>query len=214
MNIKRIVLSCLAAAGFICHVHGFEFGKADAVIYYAKQYSASASELAGYLNRIYGKNYSTRLFNGKTDAPGIYLGVIPSSLKLDVPAKRLYIVRYVNDGKLFLYGNDDKKLKLQGSRFAMYDMLQDVCGVRWLWPGETGTVVEKRAPDTLKDGISTYIPPLDQRLKKHRTGSIACGIGKTQELSATVVSSLAIQDNRYDAMIGSRGGYLFSISIL
>ena len=164
MNIKKMVLSCLAAAGFACHVCGFELGKADAVIYYAQQYSGAASELAGYLNRIYGKNYSTREFNGKTNAPGIYLGVIPANVKLDVPAKRLYIVRYVNDGKLFLYGNDDKKLKLQGSRFAMYDLLQDVCGVRWLWPGETGTVVEKRTPDTLKNGLLTYVPPFDQRL--------------------------------------------------
>ena len=163
MKITKTVLLYLASVFAFC-VYSFEIGKADAVIYYSKQYQNAAGELAGYLNRIYGKNYSTAKYNGKSDAPGIYIGIVPADLKLEVPAKRLYIGRYADDQRLFIFGNDDRKLKLQGSRFAMYDFLQDVCGVRWLWPGETGTVVEKRSADTVKNGVSTYIPPFDQRL--------------------------------------------------
>ncbi len=163
MKATKVIFLCLAAVFAFCG-YSFELGKSDAVIYYSRQYAASANELAIYLNRIYGRKYTAVPYKGKTDAPGIYLGVIPASLKLNVPPKRLYIVRYADNKRLFLYGNDDRKLKLQGSRFAMYEFLQDVCGVRWLWPGETGTVVEKRSADKVKNGLSTYIPPFDQRL--------------------------------------------------
>ena len=165
MKITRTILLCIASAAALCG-YSFELGKTDAVIYYSKQYKNAADELAGYLNRIYGKNYTVVQGDSrKTDAPGIYLGVAPAGVKFKDPAaNKLYIRRWADNTRLFLFGNDDKKLKLQGSRFAMYDFLQDVCGVRWLWPGETGTVVETRSPDTVKNGSSIYIPPFEQRL--------------------------------------------------
>lgn len=184
MKVTKTILLGIALAAGLCG-YSFELGKADAVIYYSKQYKNAADELAGYLNRIYGKKYSAVPGNGKTDAPGIYLGIAPAGMKFKDPVKKLYIRRWADDTRLFLFGNDDKKLKLQGSRFAMYDFLQDVCGVRWLWPGKTGTVVEKRSPDTVKNGSSIYIPPFDQRLtQSFHYGKSYMDVSATADLDA------------------------------
>ncbi len=57
----------------------------------------------------------------------------------------------------YLYGDDEKHY---GSRFAVSGFLEDQLGVRWLAPGDQGTVCERRTPFTLTPGEFSWAPKL------------------------------------------------------
>jgi len=50
-----------------------------------------------------------------------------------------------------------------GTLFAVYDFLQDQLGVRWLWPGEVGTVIPKRSTIVVGKLDIYEVPQLKQR---------------------------------------------------
>ena len=50
-----------------------------------------------------------------------------------------------------------------GTLFAVYDFLQDQLGVRWLWPGETGTVIPPLSTITVGALDISEVPQLRQR---------------------------------------------------
>lgn len=93
---------------------------------------------------------------------------------------------------LFLIGGDEgtvtargRQLGKSGTLYAVYDFLQRQVGVRWLWPGETGTFVPKRESLTVGAIGRRFQPPLIQRNirggMKDRTGAVA-ELGRTPEM--------------------------------
>jgi len=51
----------------------------------------------------------------------------------------------------------------RGTLYAVYDFLQDRLGVRWLWPGETGTVIPDAPTIAIGDIDILEVPQLKQR---------------------------------------------------
>ena len=69
-------------------------------------------------------------------------------------------------GWLFILGNDNgKSLRdLNGTVFAATTLLEDYLGVRWLWPGDEGTVIPKQQTVTLPALNEQNEPALAQRI--------------------------------------------------
>ncbi|MBR7156669.1 MAG: DUF4838 domain-containing protein [Lentisphaeria bacterium] len=173
MDLKKILATALVSVTAVSSVFAFDLGKKNEVIYYKnKKNAVCAKELASYLHRIFGKKYTVKTVGKDLKAPGIYVGVAHSAVKTPAPIEKDYIALYANDKQLFLFGNDNAKLV--GSSFAVYDFLDKYCGVRFLWPGELGTVVEKRKPITISPRTETYVPPFDLRM----TSSYTYGLNK------------------------------------
>jgi len=79
--------------------------------------------------------------------------------------------RVVAAGKdLILIGGDRGEFDLvrhpgnaNGTLYAVYDFLQNEVGVRWLWPGDAGTVIPKRPTLRVRVFHRDFEPPLIQR---------------------------------------------------
>ncbi len=96
-----------------------------------------------------GKTHASAIVIGDTDI-GKSLGVTSDDLPLEG-------YRMVTRGNLlFLCGSDRRPdgFELEGSNFAVSALLERHCGVRWLWPGELGSVY----PETK----TLAIGPLDE----------------------------------------------------
>ena len=149
----------------------FELGKNNATIWHTRKSAVHARELQSFLSRVFGKKYTLKLSKGNNKMPGIFVGIQPTSLTLDVQADKDYTVIHAAGEQLYIFGNDSHKLT--GTAYAVADFLEKHCGVRFLWPGELGTVVERRKPVTIKDGTDYYRPPFDLRM----TSSFTYGMG-------------------------------------
>jgi len=62
-----------------------------------------------------------------------------------------------------------------GTLYAVYDFLETELGVRWLWPGDAGTVIPKRDTIRVAETSRAFVPPLIQR--HIRPGAGSAGIG-------------------------------------
>ncbi len=72
----------------------------------------------------------------------------------------------VIDTDLIIIGDDAKPAggRLNGTYLAACEFIESVLGVRWLWPGELGTVVPKRATIAVPAGLNIdFTPPLLKR---------------------------------------------------
>lgn len=124
----------------------------------------AAAELQGYLQKMSGADVPV-VAEGESDVGGVRVLVGPcgatAALGIDVDAlgAEEFIVRTTDDA-LVLVGADriyypTSKLRpldenvSAGTLFAVYDLLQDQLGVRWLWPGESGEVYPSRATITV-----------------------------------------------------------------
>ena len=110
-------------------------------------------------------------------------------------APEAFVVRTVGSN-LILIGGDDADTVVSpknpgrcGTLYAVYDLLQRDLGVRWLWPGKTGTVVPRRATLRIGDVDRGFRPPLIQRNirggLKDSTGHVAA-LGRTPEMRTQV----------------------------
>ena len=88
----------------------------------------------------------------------IYLGATKAAAAAGLPVGKLadeeHVVKTVGSGLYLLGGDGDttydeavdwKCVAMRGTLYAAYDFLENEMDVRWLWPGETGEVVPKRA---------------------------------------------------------------------
>lgn len=76
------------------------------------------------------------------------------------------IVVRVIGSDLIVMGDDAKPSgsQLMGSYLAACELLEKVLGVRWLWPGELGTVIPERATVTVPSDLSIdFTPPVIKR---------------------------------------------------
>lgn len=115
-----------------------------------------SEELAEYIKAMTGKElpvYSEmKKFNSADSFIIIGENSLSKSIGLDcgeLNSEGFY--KLTKNGNLYLLGSSAKGQK--GVSFAVYDFLESECDVRWLWPGELGTVIPR------KDRIT--IPPLN-----------------------------------------------------
>lgn len=76
---------------------------------------------------------------------------------------------------LFIVGRDSDGEALSpmtwaGTLFGVYELLDSVTGVRWLWPGELGEVIPRRATVTIPDLDKQVAPQLVQRQLRSTLG--------------------------------------------
>lgn len=98
----------------------------------------------------------------------IYLGATRAALAAGLDPARLprdaYLIRKSGD-VAYLVGADGKGGPIDGglrtpvgTLFAVYDVLDNDLGVRWLWPGKSGEFVPKRATFQIRDRDETVQP--------------------------------------------------------
>ena len=101
-------------------------------------------------------------------AKRIYLGATKAALAAGLDLARLprdaYHIR-TSGAVAYLVGGDgagdplDSNLQTPvGTLFAVYDVLDNDLGVRWLWPGQSGEFVPKRPQLTIKVRNATVLP--------------------------------------------------------
>ncbi|MBQ9338200.1 MAG: DUF4838 domain-containing protein [Lentisphaeria bacterium] len=161
---KNILSGIFCALTGLASLNAFELGKPGTAIYTDKANSAAAADLSQYLSRVYGGEFPVSQYADQDkDKPGIFVGIRPAGVEITADEKKEFCGKHVTDTQLFLFGNKNAK-RLHGTMFAVYDFLEKECGVRWLWPGELGTVADPQPPKTLKNGTEIYVPPFERRL--------------------------------------------------
>ncbi len=106
----------------------------------------------------------------------IYVGPCDAAAAagIDVEAIEPEAIRIVTaDGDLFIVGGDrlgpgdrDDPYSWHnqvGTLYAVYDFLQDQVGVKWLWPGETGTVIPDEPTVSVGEIDVHEVPQIKQR---------------------------------------------------
>ena len=133
-------------------------GRADAVVVTAenptKTARYAAEELVGHLDKVTGvvleivkeseipDGMHSRVFVGPTKAAAEY------GIDVEGLGREAYVLRTAGND-LFIAGREDDGDPLSsrnpnvGTLWGVYDFLETRLGVRWLWPGELGTVVPK-----------------------------------------------------------------------
>ena len=158
---KKLLIALISAA--VLSLAAFELGKSPCTIYHIARNALQAKEMAAFLRKVYGQQYTVKLFREKyRKSPGIFIGVRPAGLQMEFDESREYCVRHIAGDQLYLFGNQD--IRLKGTAFAVYDFLEEVCGVRYLWPGELGTVADPAKPVTLKDSTEKRVPFFIRRM--------------------------------------------------
>ena len=118
---------------------------------------AAADELASYVSRITGQKVETMKASvfalAKTDGPSFFVGDGAAEVALGKSPKpwktEEWMLRSVPRG-LVLAGDDGEGdpwsiTTAAGSMLAVYTLLEDHLGVRWVWPGEFGEHVPENA---------------------------------------------------------------------
>ncbi len=110
-------------------------------------------ELADYLGKVCGTRpqMGTETQKGLPEGPRIYVGHCKANA--DLAPKPEEMVVLTRNGDLHLCGGDSGPggMICKGTLFAVYDFIERELGVRWLFPGEHGEVVPKRATITIAD---------------------------------------------------------------
>ena len=113
----------------------------------------AAVELADYLGKMGGTRpqIGTETQKGLPEGPRVFVGHCKANA--DLAPKPEEIVILTRNGDLHVCGGDSGPggMSCRGTLFAVYDLLERELGVRWLFPGEHGEVVPKRATITLPE---------------------------------------------------------------
>ena len=137
-------------------------------VYYADKASLpNARELALYLGRVFGKRFTVKKVK-TAEKSGFYVGktFAPGDVKVE---HREQIFRNVTaDGKIFLWGAENSR-KIPGDSRAVTTFLEDVCGVRWLWPTASGEVVPRKKSIQIETGLKSDKPAFAVRILKYGT---------------------------------------------
>ena len=161
MKFKHLLLSVCAMLISVS-AFAYELGKSNATIWHTKKSAAQAKVLQEYLSKVFGKKYSLKLYRKGAQLPGLFVGIQQPNADLKVDMERDFTVIHTEKDKVYIYGNDTGKLT--GTAYAVASFLEKHAGVRFLWPGELGTVAEKSKPVTIKEGTDLYVPPFKLRM--------------------------------------------------
>ena len=140
--------------------NGVERYAAEELVHHFRKAFGVAPEVTGE-DRLDTSRFPCHIYVGATKA------VAAAGLPVGKLAPEEHIVKTCGGG-LYLLGGDSatkysevaevRKVAWRGTLYAAYDFLENEMGVKWLWPGETGEVVPKRA--ALKVG------PIDRRAQE------------------------------------------------
>jgi hypothetical protein len=192
-------------AGIVPLAGAFELGTADAVIYYGGKNKDIAEEFSSYLTRVFSRHYSVQPYSAENaSASGLFVGVVPEGFPMaqEEQSGREFCVMEVRGKQLYLFGSEKFR---QCTAFAVYDFLEKFCGVRWLWPGETGTVVEPQQPVSCPEGRTITRPGMDLRL----TNSFHYGTAK-RSLTTRQDTASWLRHMKTGASFNLRVGHAFS----
>ncbi len=135
-----------------------ENGKLQAVIIIAdKPYeiaSYAANELGYHIKLATGLSISVKSESDYSPDDGnrIFIGQSNAAKKAGINWNKLESEQFVilkKENDLFIVGNDtegdplDSRNNNSGTLWGVYEVIEQILGVRWLWPGELGTVVPK-----------------------------------------------------------------------
>lgn len=124
-----------------------------------------------------------------------------------------------NNSSLFILGQDESGsgIKTSGTLYAALTFLEKYLGVRWLWPGEGGTVVCKSANIIIPEINEQFSPLMEQRkirsvyfVSEDKTPLLrVLGIteGKLSERNATALEWMTMQ--KTGARINYKPGHAF-----
>jgi hypothetical protein len=125
----------------------------------------AAVELADYLQKVSGVMpvIATETQKGVEAASRIYIGHCKANADLAVQPEE-FVIR-TKGGDLHIRGGDEGPggMICQGTLFGVYDFIERELGVRWLFPGEHGEVVPKRATITIPDLDRREQPRIEKR---------------------------------------------------
>lgn len=195
------------ACGVVALTGGaFELGQSDATIWTSKENRPAATELSENLAKVFGKAFAVKdAPKAITDQKGIFVGIVPPDYRVTWDATRDCSVRIVEKDRVWLFGNDGKEV--HGTANAVYDFLERYAGVRWLWPGELGTVADPQGPVAIPDESVSYVPPFRRRL----TSSFSAYLrGMTKDEAADL--SAWMRHRRVGSSLTSRGASGFQHS--
>ena len=187
----------------------FELGRADLAVYAADGHTELAKELSGYLHKVFGREFPVEKMPSDVapDLSGIFVGAKPSGCDVAWDASRECCARVVKGGQVWLFGNDAGKA-LNGTADSVYEFLERFAGVRWLWPGDVGTVADRSEPVALKDETWVYVTPFRRRLTNSFLGGRGRFPGEGADLAAWtrhrhVGSSLVSKGSGFQHAFGS-----------
>lgn len=153
-------------------------GKAYAIIVIADNPSETAKYASGELVRYIEKATGVKLETISESATSedihtrVYIGKTKSCFQQGIDADRLpreaFVLRSVGND-LFIVGSEDDGDPLDqsnpnvGTLFGVYEFLEKVLNIRWLWPGELGTLIPKTNTVEISAINQFWIPALQYR---------------------------------------------------
>ena len=121
----------------------------------------AAEELAYHFTKAFGKApevVGEDAFDSSRLPYHVYIGATKAATAAGLPVGKLadeeHVVKTIGNGLYLLGGDADTAYSdvgmvniaaMRGTLYAIYDFLENEMGVKWLWPGEIGEVVPKRA---------------------------------------------------------------------
>ena len=162
---KKLLSLTVALCALILQAANVEISQLTQVFYADNASAPAAKELALYLGKVFGKRFAVKKVK-TAEASGFYIGkaFAPQDVKVE---HREQIFRKVDeDGRIFLWGAENSK-KIPGDSRAVTTFLEDVCGVRWLWPATSGEVVPGKKSIKVASGFSTEKPAFAVRVLKY-----------------------------------------------
>ena len=130
----------------------------------------AAEEFIEHVERATGVRLSVVTESEATagDASRVFIGVTAASaaagLETDGMRDDAFFLRVVGDD-LFVLGlerdNEDpmSEAAASGTLYGVYELLERFVGVRWMWPGELGTVVPHHEALRIDDGLDEFHEP-------------------------------------------------------
>lgn len=173
----------------------------------------AALELMNHVAKATGRNLAlvkesqapatgSRIFLGPTRAAaaaGIDVSALPSeAVVLRTAAEQLFIAAAQGPGDPLSRGTSEA-----GTLWGVYEILERELGVRWLWPGELGTVTPRRGSITIGPLDETVLPRYQQRqlrpslgLKGFTEGDERLGFSEAQREKYATDQSVFLRRHR------------------
>ncbi|MEN6305633.1 MAG: DUF4838 domain-containing protein [Armatimonadia bacterium] len=125
----------------------------------------AAKELQEYVRRVTGAELPVVTEDKAPVARRVFVGPCGAADKagIAVPPQEQFVVRVIN-GDLFIVGGDSDGPPMgsatrTGTLYGVYQFLHRFAAVRWLWPGDLGTVVPKAATLSVPDELNWTVKP-------------------------------------------------------
>lgn len=222
MRLPIVLFAALTCATSLADLTLVRDGQATCTIVLARQATSSAraaaAELQTHLRLMSGAEVPIAYDDDPPEGTRILVGdsVLTAAHGLDSEqfALERIVVRVIDDD-LIVMGDDAKPsgTQLTGSYLAACELLENVLGVRWLWPGELGTVIPERATVTVPADLNLdFTPPLLKRNIRNIqwNARVQRGLDKlefTREQFDEVHSAGADWSRRHRIGGSFRGGY-------